>query len=498
MSIQTKAIRKFINLFATEVSPEEFYRDVFPQGALADKALRESGKYAGIVYAEGHQSKFVNDDLETILVCDKTTSAQMNCVAYAGKGETPELARELYAFAFRVWLPDEVQPGYVSHCLNNLLFQYDYYGNAYSRHPRICPTYIVTENGFKTVYFYYVLSSPLPLYHGLHKQIQRLYDAISRAIHHLFDNFQSDPTTHKISYTYECPKPKPERFLALHTVVGTKCHGGICRAYRTGEKYDIDELNLLIPKPCQVTLYHPTMSLEEAKEKYPDWYRRRIEEHRKSSGNRYWKCSKKVYDWFVKLASDNLSTVQPGVLEALASYACKAQIAEHMFHHDLFRLSDQLKTRFPDDVIEEHEKRAKDFFDECPALLIKWSISAIEKWAGLTIKRNQRNGLTRKEHLKMLNAGKSRKADVRAWQKANPNGTQIACAKALGISRKTAAKWWKRAPKDPNPCPVCGTPMVKTKVGPWYWAQKGKQCARIDKECPNCHYTVKGKVYYLK
>ena len=71
------------------------------------------------------------------------------------------------------------------------------------------------------------------------------------------------------------------------------------------------------------------MTLEEAKEQYPKWYERRIERGQKATGQRTGKSSKKLYAWFLRVAEDNAETIEPGVLEALAAFACKAHICEN-------------------------------------------------------------------------------------------------------------------------------------------------------------------------
>ena len=39
----------------------------------------------------------------------------------------------------------------------------------------------------------------------------------------------------------------------------------------------------------------------------------------------------------------------------------------------------------------------------------------------------------------------------------------------------------------------CGAEMVKIKIKPHYWAQRGKYYTRTDKECPKCHLYLEGK-----
>lgn len=496
--MSTKSILKnFLTFYAKEVSPAEFYREVFPQGSLADKEAREPRKYAGRIYPKDELSHFVNDDLQTVLGCNKSTAAMMNCIAYAGNGDSEDLARELYAFWFPVLLPQEIHPGYIESCLGDLQLQCDArFAAAYPGIPRICPTYIVTDDDFSKVYFVYLLYEPLPLYHSLYKQIQRLYTALSRAIHRKFDQYYFDEVERKRVYTYECPKPRPESIFARFPVVGSRSKDGTYRAFKFGKKYDIEDLNAVVPKSCTVEIFHPTMTLEEAKELYPKWHERRIERGQKATGQRTGKSNKKLYEWFLRIAEDNINTIEPGVLEAIASFACKSHICEEDFLADIEEWCQKLEPRFSADIIVEHKERAVFFYDEYPSLLKKWGVDGINRWTGLSIEKIPRTDMSLKEHLELLSESRSLRKDVQEWQKAHPNARQADCARALKSTRKTVSKWWVHPPGVKNPCPICGTAMDKVKVEPWYWEAKGKYCARTDKKCPNCHHEIKGKVYY--
>ncbi len=493
------AFENFLNAYCCEVSPPDFYRAVFPKGSLADKEAREPRKYAGRIYPKDGLSHFVNDDLQTVLGCNNSTAATMNCIAYAGNGESEELARELYAFWFPVLLPQEIHPGYIDSYLQSLQFQCDTrFAAAYPEAPRICPTYIVTDDDFGEVYFVYLLYEPLPLYHGLHKQIQRLYNAFSRAIHRGFDQCYFDNVEKKLVYAYECPKPRPKSFFARFPVVGSRSGKGVYRAYYMGPKFDIEKLNKAVPKTCAVNIFYPTMTLEETKELYPKWHERRIERGQKATGKRTGKSNKKLYEWFLRVAEDNADTIEPGVLETIAAFACKAHICEEDFLADIEDWSQKLKSRFMTDIIAEHKERAIYFYHEYPSLLKKWGVDGINKWTGLSIEKIPRTGMNLKEHLELLSESRSLRKDVQEWQKAHPNSRQADCVRALNSTRKTVSKWWVRPPRVKDPCPICGTTIDKVKVEPWYWEAKGKYCARTDKKCPNCHYKIKGKVYYPK
>ncbi len=502
---QAQALSAFLKSSGRKVAPIDFYSDVFPAGALADSSAREKGKYAGRIFREGELSRYVNDDLAEIMKCTPERAAEMNCIAYIGQGKSEKDAFELYAMIFRVFLPEEIRPWYVLSCLQSMEVVPDRFGMLHLRTPRICPTYILSDPEFESVYFCYVLKSPIPMCYHLHKKLQHLYDALSRAIHKLWDIGYWDDLKQRFTYRYECKKPMPDSIFKRHPVVGSKVGSGEFLAYKVGEKYDLDELNELVPKVSCVELYHPTMTLEEAKEQFSDWHRRRIEQHRKPSKNRIFYAHCLVYTSFIEdVVMDNLDTIQLGVFEALAAYAEKTNICEETLYKDMDFIHEALAGRFDEADIMEHKNRAKEEYEENPLGLHYKKTEEISELIGIPINKNERKGRTRQEYFEELHEGQSMKNEVLAWFKANPKGTQTRCSQELGISRKTVSKWWpahkkkktpKAEPKIKNPCPICGAEMSKTKVGPHFWEQKSKFYARIDKDCPNCGYHIQGKSY---
>ena len=501
---QAQALSRFLNAFGTKRIPAEFYRQVFPEGALSDAAAQENGKYACRVYKGKSWSQYVNDDLKGVLSCSPTEYASLNYIAYAGRGTSSKQACELYAFVFRVFLPEEIRAFYVASCLDALQFTVDRYGNQYPRNPRICPTYILTDRDYESVYFCYVLREPIPMFHHLHTKLQRLYDALSRSIHHLWDIGIWDSSQKRFYYKYECNKPMPESIFQQYPVVGSKLGDGECLAYEVGKKYDLEELNMLVPKISRVHLYTPKMTLEEAKEKYPDWHYRRIVQRRKPSGSRFFKPSIYIYNWFVRLITDNRDIIRLATMEVLASYAVKNEVSEDRFLADLEDVRASLSARFSETDVAEHEERAKEYYEEKPLFLHYVKTEQVSEMIGVPIEHGKRNGKTQKEHLDWLHKSQSMESVVLEWFKANPGGTQTHCSKELDISRKTISKWWptrkkrtnnKKDTKVKNPCPNCGAEMVKTKAAPHFWAQKAKFYARIDKDCPNCGHHIQGKPY---
>lgn len=500
---QAQALHDYLSA-CRQVTAEQFYRDVFPEGALSDATLQEKGKYAGRIFRHGERSQYVNNDLTEITKCTSKQSATMNCIAYSGQGKSQKDARELYAMIFRVLLPEERSPFYVRMCLESMEFVPNEFGIMLPRTPRISPTYILTDDIFESVYFCYVLKDPIPMYHRIHKKLQRLYDATSRAIHKLWDISHWDDIQHSFVYDYECKKPLPDKIFQRYPVVGAKYGDSKLVAYKVGEKYDLDELNELVPKVSTVEVYDTKMTLEEAKRLYPDWYERRIVQHKKSTGFPGYYHNEGMYIWFLNKVKDNITTVELGSMEALASYAVKSNISRLTLMEDLEELHRLFIPRFSEQEITQHQSHAMEFFEDMPHLARVWKVKTIEKLSGLRIERSKRNGRTQAEHLALLHEAQSANScqeRVVEWFNNNAGKTQKQCSQELVISQKTVSKWWpthkkrKKKKTAKNPCPICGTEMTRTKLKPHFWGQKSQYYTRIDKDCPKCGHHIKGKSY---
>ena len=69
--------------------------------------------------------------------------------------------------------------------------------------------------------------------------------------------------------------------------------------YEDAKKYTIEELNRCVPEEYRVKriVYQSDLTLAEAKNKYPDWYEKRIV-RKQPKGS--WICNRALYDWWIK------------------------------------------------------------------------------------------------------------------------------------------------------------------------------------------------------
>ena len=172
-----------------EVSPHEFYRDLFPEGSL--QSAEHDGK--GNVIAtqirpsgKGRTKQWVIDDSLNML--DKVIGDEFGLIppiTFYGKTHTKQNAHELYAVAIDIDYVGKQQ-------LKNLLKQF---GNGV----QLRPTYLVSSG--KGVHAYYFLKEPVQLYHNLEDTLAELKEAFIRRYsslprqeaHPALDGLQSVP-----------------------------------------------------------------------------------------------------------------------------------------------------------------------------------------------------------------------------------------------------------------------------------------------------------------
>ncbi len=506
--------KDYINyLGIPSVSQTEFYRTIFPKDALEKEGEQVDGKYTGIIrYADG-KIRMLHDELHEFPMLLDLEEAKMSLISYAGHGGKKELARELYGFVFRVFLPRDIGTMTLVSMLSNMFERHTVKKSA---QPRICPTFALT--GDDDVFFVYVLEKTLPMYYRMHKKIQTLYNFLSREIHKCFDAYSR-------SGNYK--KPRPNSIFTAYPLVDTMTPGGdIYEAYKLGEKYTIDELDAIVPKSARVS-YKETTTLEEAKQLYPDWHERRIVHKHKPSGKRYIVYNKGMYDWFWRLfepkpqseaeervkaeavTAKNISVVSLGVFEALASYAVKCQIPKYQLKMDMNTLKRKLLPRFSEDELDQYMYEAIDLAETCPSSLRYKTVKYLETITGFAFPRiRKRNGRTRQEHLKVVHEKQSAQLKVQKWREEHPDGTVRECMAELKISSSTAYKWWKGTLPEPRKktlpkaepkkvskkhlCPECNTKMTK-KTRRWFWEEKGNYYKRTDWVCETCGTYKHGK-----
>ena len=141
------------------------------------------------------------------------------------------------------------------------------------------------------------------------------------------------------------------------------------KAYKLSEnRYTLEDIKASIPS-CKVDLAplyekprrKSTVTLEEAKELYPEWYEKRIvqgepkQQSKKQGGT--WVCNEALYEWWKRKITEE---VKAGgryfSIMALCSYGLKCGISEQKIRRDAYAFLDHLESLTEDE--DNHFSRA--------------------------------------------------------------------------------------------------------------------------------------------
>lgn len=361
-------------------------------------------------------------------------------------------------------------------CMNALIFDLDGVGlneiqslflrfggdpNELRRLPM--PTYLVASGS--GLHIYYVFDKPIDLYPNIKLQLKSLkYDLTFR----MWD-YKGTTQVKEIQY---------QSINQSFRMVGSTNakYGSVIRAFRTGERVTLEYLNGYAKEKNRVNLKKPfrpsQMRLEEAKEKYPDWYQRMVVEgHREP---KKWDIKGKqgyaLYDWWLNHVNEIKGGHRYFFLMCMAIYACKCDVPKKKLREDMKKALAELERveHHNPDGSEDHMhpediKSAMEAYDKA---YYNFTINDIEHLTDVRIERNKRNGLKQNQHLYLA---RRRKEDMKAielpmkapegrpkgsgtaqqrvaaYQAEHPEATVTEIARGLGISRTTVYKWVKKS-----------------------------------------------------
>lgn len=453
-----------------EAGAVDFYRDLFPEGELEHRGEYVDGKYCGIaiqVVGKGEAKRYsVTDDLDVVRDLVATSDfCVMSPVSYAGKTQRQSMARFLYAVVFDldgVKVRDGKPVGLI-----DLLHQMTL-DNAYAL-PR--PTYIVSSG--TGLHLYYLLESPLPMFRNVIEQLGALRKDLCKKIwnSHVTDlskNVQFESVTQGFR------------------MVGTVGKDGETRvrAFKTGDRVTVEYLNgFCTDKASRVRTinYETSCTLEQARERYPEWYEARI-----VNGERpgTWLAKRALYDWWKrKIQEGAVDGHRYFCIMALAIFARKSECRERTDDERRREREERKRIALPCVPWEELKDDAFGFIELLDARSIDpernpftaddvvkaleaynadyqtFPRKNLEELTGIEMPANKRNGRKRARHLEYLNgmnrvrrsmgedlgAGRPSKEQlVREFAAAHPDMSNRQIAEALGISRNTVNRWRER------------------------------------------------------
>lgn len=369
-------------------------------------------------------------------------------ISYIGRNRTAKNSRFLYAFAIDL---DGVEKQHIE----NIFYQYK--SGAMPK-----PNIIVSSgNG---LHLYYILEKPIALFDNIKILLKRFKYGLIDLVWN--------------SYTSSVKKRQYQGIFQGFRIPETKTKfGEVVRAFylENSELYTIEKLNhwvtgrrKLVDTEIDIinkALYIPKkLTLKEAKEKYPDWYERRIIKGDKS--RKKWHIKRDLYDWWKRTITDNEKVVEGHryfCIMSLAMYGLKCDIPYEEVKSDAYSFLEEMESKtgnqdnhFTEEDIEDALKAYKESYMTFPR-------KDIEIVTGILIPPNKRNYQKQKDHLEEIrmirdlrmkrqgkkwtdnNGRKSKKDEVISYLLFNQNATKYKCIKETGLSKPTVYKYWEEA-----------------------------------------------------
>lgn len=491
--------------------PLAFYRTIFPEGFLQDRWTGEAegegydGKPNAIAIEFTNETRTkkrkrrvkgkevveeievpvirrhtVTDDLDGVETLFKRSIAEnhmvyMAPVSWFGKRNIAANARFLHAIAIDL---DGVDVGHLRDLLKQIRNGHDPSKEKSVSLPQ--PTFIV--NSGRGLHLYYVLDRPIPLVPGVIPFLQALKRALTdvvwtdytselghgrRQYQGIYQGFRMPGTSTRlnghgaegkksrkyeaVAFAYE-PDGEPQRVSLDYLVEYTAIRG----------RERPDELKWLLKTGNRTPI-------EEAREKWPEWYRRRVVEGGEKGR---WTDKRDLYDWWLrKIADDAVVGGRYFSIVALAAFATKCEIPYDDLERDALSLVERL-----DDISEEPGNRFSSSDVEAALKVygtekaLNLSRDFISRKTLIRVDPNKRNGRTLEENIAIVNNGRKFKRDVlgedayanngrpkgsgtksdaiRAYAVEHPEASQREIAAALGVSKTTVNKWLKPGWED--------------------------------------------------
>ena len=245
-------------------------------------------------------------------------------------------------------------------------------------------------------------------------------------------------------------------------LVGSRTkHGETVTAWKTGERVTVEELAGYIPKEnardvgILYRMWNSTTPLEEAREKWPEWYEQRIVMGRKKMS---WTNKRALYDWWLRQAEKASNHHRYWYIFALTVYAAKCGVPFEELKKDAFELKGLMNEKAPDNPFTDDDIiAALKAYDEEHKSFTRDEISKV---TAIEIKANKRNGRKQAQHLEGARALQAikEKYDGTDWRAGNgrrkkdqeifrymakhPAATKAEVIRETGLSKKTVYKYY--------------------------------------------------------
>lgn len=447
-----------------QVSAMDMYSDIFKlgEGYLQNENENEYDMKANpIMYFKnnnenhGHYRIMFEDSFEDILNEAKEYDfAIMNAITYFGRKRDQNHASKMFAIIIDL---DYVDSKKLLNFLNAATM-----ANVYP-----IPNYLVLSGS--GVHLYYVFEDPIPLYPNIKLQLKNFKYTLIKKIWNQYTSNEENPQMQGIYQPFRIVDGKT-KYSYNDVLSGEK--GEViyrARAYRLNvHPFNLNSLGEYIPEEYRVDeskLFRESqITLEEAKDKYPEWYEKVIVNGDRSV--KKWDIQGKVngddpialYNWWLKKIEEGATYGHRYFcIMCLVIYGVKCNLTLDKIKEDAYELIPFMNSL---NIEEPFTKRdvdsALDCFDDRYCTFPIKDISAISH---IPIPKNKRNGRKQSTHLKIARStlaimnedngktlqGRPDKAKIVSdWRTEHPDGKKIDCERDTGLSRHTVIKWWNQ------------------------------------------------------
>ena len=477
--------------------PLAFYRDIFPEGFLQErwgddgKRSEFDGKPNAIALKFGPKTRkqlvkgkkvdvpvierfTITDDLEGISALVKASIAEnapvyMAPVSLYGRNNKAANARFLHAFAVDL---DGMTPGKLGSVLKQMRNGHDSGLDKHASMPQA--SYIVMSG--RGLHLYYLLDRPVPLVPAVVPFLQqlkrRLTDVVwtdytsedgneGRQYQGIYQGFRMPGTTTRLN-GHGIDAKDANKYEALAFMYAPD---GASEPQRVTLDYLVDYCGIR-GKEIPGELYRILETkggrtpIAEAKEKWPDWYERRVVQGEEKTG---YDTNRGAYEsWLARVDDEAVVHGRYFAVLALVAYAVKCNVPLKELERDAYGLVPKL-----DGLSDEPGNRFTNYDASCALAaygsneLRFWKNEYMCRRAKIAPHANKHNGRSQALHLEGAraiqeindkangtcwrdgNGRKPKRDEIRAYAAEHPDASHAAIAKALGASRTTVIKWLK-------------------------------------------------------
>lgn len=340
------------------------------------------------------------------------------------------------------------------------------------------PTYVI--NSGHGVHIVYVFAKAIPIRRQhipfLQEVKKRLTDVVWTNDTSSYEQYGESKQYQGI---YQCFR-MPGSWAKFDATANKRKTRFIIRAYKVGRRVDLSDLTAFLdnymvkyhmghkwgkkldlrPENDLSSVLYNHYTLDEARVLFPDWYERRVVQ---GEAKGHWTCTKGLYDWWYDILQRPGTVIcghRYASLCCLFIYAIKCAIPLEDAYADAMNL-----VEYFDELTIEESNHFTPYDVECAAKYYDakyYTVSyngrhGIKSMSGIEnlddFKTVKRNGHKQKAHLAMARAYRadasyehvgrpSHREAVQKWKEQNPEGRKADCIRETGLSKPTVYRWW--------------------------------------------------------